>query len=105
MAVPVSLKNRRCFNHADREASARCPVCQNDFCRECITEHKGKMLCVNCLKESTQKKQNKKKIFAPVFYILLLAITVIIIFLCFVNMGRGIAFREINKHENASFKK
>ena len=105
MAAPVSLKHRRCLNHAEREASARCPICKNDFCRECITEHKGKMLCVNCLKESTKKKKNHKKLFTPIFYTLLLALTLIIIFLCFVSMGREIAFREISKHDSVSINK
>jgi hypothetical protein len=105
MAAPVNLKHRRCFNHAGREASARCPVCGKDFCRECITEHKGKMLCVNCLKENTRKKIDRRKILVPVFYTILLAVTLIAIFLCFVSMGRGIAFREVDKHQGASFKK
>lgn len=44
-----NLQRQRCFNHAEREATARCPVCKRDFCRECITEHNHRMLCRSCL--------------------------------------------------------
>lgn len=44
-----ALAARRCFNHAQREAVARCTLCSNFFCRECITEHDGRMICARCL--------------------------------------------------------
>ena len=28
---------------------ARCPVCRNAYCRECVTEHEGRVLCAACL--------------------------------------------------------
>lgn len=39
----------RCLNHADRESVARCPECRRSFCRECITEHEGRVICARCL--------------------------------------------------------
>jgi hypothetical protein len=51
----ASLAYQRCFNHAAREAAARCPMCGRFFCRECITEHEGRVLCALCLK-ATEKK-------------------------------------------------
>lgn len=39
----------RCQQHPVREAIARCPNCRQSFCRECITEHDGRMLCLPCL--------------------------------------------------------
>ena len=39
----------RCLQHTAREAVARCPQCRQSFCRECITEHDGRMLCLPCL--------------------------------------------------------
>ena len=32
-----------------REAAVRCPSCQRFFCRECATEHEGRLLCAQCL--------------------------------------------------------
>ncbi len=40
---------QRCFNHALREAVARCPECGQFYCRECITEHAERVLCASCL--------------------------------------------------------
>jgi hypothetical protein len=41
--------DKRCLNHRDREAVARCPVCRDFFCRECVTEHEGRVICAKCL--------------------------------------------------------
>lgn len=51
-----SLLHQRCFNHALREAVARCPSCARFYCRECITEHEGRVLCAVCLKASGQAR-------------------------------------------------
>jgi hypothetical protein len=39
----------RCQRHPGQAAAARCPSCQQSFCRECVTEHYGRMLCLACL--------------------------------------------------------
>lgn len=46
-----ALTYQRCFNHALREAVARCPECRQFFCRECITEHDDRVICAACLKK------------------------------------------------------
>ena len=45
----MDLEHRRCAHHAEREAVARCPQCKRFFCRECIAEHDGRVLCASCL--------------------------------------------------------
>ncbi len=45
----ASLIHQRCFNHALREAAARCPECRQFYCRECITEHDDRIICSTCL--------------------------------------------------------
>ncbi len=44
------LSEARCSNHPLREAAARCPPCGRHFCRECVTEHAGRLLCADCLR-------------------------------------------------------
>ena len=34
--MSLDLKKARCFVHADREAVARCPMCEKFFCHECV---------------------------------------------------------------------
>ncbi len=46
MSAPLVLP---CFRHPEREAAARCPACRRAFCRECVTEHEGRVLCASCL--------------------------------------------------------
>jgi hypothetical protein len=55
MFAMISLVQQRCFNHATREAVARCPECKQFFCRECITEHDDRVVCASCLKKLTHK--------------------------------------------------
>ena len=40
-----------CFNHTDRFAAARCLDCSRSYCRECVTEHDGRLVCVACLRK------------------------------------------------------
>lgn len=49
-----ALAHERCFNHALREAVARCPGCARSFCRECVAEHDDRMLCAACLARVTR---------------------------------------------------
>jgi hypothetical protein len=50
MTTPVSgLHLMRCARHPAREAAARCPSCREFFCRECVVEHEGRLLCAPCL--------------------------------------------------------
>jgi hypothetical protein len=45
----TNLLDQRCLNHALREAAVQCPSCKRFFCRECVTEHAGRMICVGCV--------------------------------------------------------
>jgi len=51
----MNIARERCINHASREAVARCPECERYFCRECISEHNGRVLCAFCLKRLSTK--------------------------------------------------
>lgn len=79
-----NLRRNRCFNHQSREAVARCPGCNNDFCRECITEHGGKMLCVNCLRAIVERRAGKVRFFQRVvlFFGLMVSFWLCYLFFC-----------------------
>lgn len=55
-----ALLDQRCFNHAQREAAARCPGCGRFFCRECVTEHEGKLLCAACLRRAATPAHSQR---------------------------------------------
>ena len=44
-----ALVHQRCLHHPMREAVSRCPGCREFFCRECVTDHDGRLLCRRCL--------------------------------------------------------
>ena len=51
-----ALVLQRCAAHPAREAAARCPACRQSFCRECVTEHDGRLLCTACLRKLAAPK-------------------------------------------------
>jgi hypothetical protein len=59
-----NLLHQRCLNHAAREAVARCPVCRQFFCRECITEHDDRVICSVCLKGLARTPLTQRPMFA-----------------------------------------
>jgi len=53
--------HQRCWNHEDRETVCRCPGCQRSFCRECVGEHEGRLLCTSCLKATVSGQRPNEK--------------------------------------------
>ncbi|HEU0120202.1 MAG TPA: hypothetical protein VFQ91_06725 [Bryobacteraceae bacterium] len=53
-----AVARQRCWTHAQREAAGRCPECRRFYCRECVTEHAGRLLCVQCLSTRTEKRES-----------------------------------------------
>jgi len=53
------LAQQRCFRHQQREAVARCLECERFFCRECVTEHHGRLLCSACLSKQIDIKPRR----------------------------------------------
>ena len=55
------LRARRCVRHPAREAAARCPSCGGFFCRECVVEHEGRVLCADCLARVATKTERQRR--------------------------------------------
>jgi hypothetical protein len=61
-AAPAgALHTRRCVRHPTREAAARCPGCGQFFCRECVVEHDGRLLCRDCLQRDAAARQRSRR--------------------------------------------
>ncbi len=82
----------RCKNHALRGAVAKCMSCLGFFCRECVVEHDGRMLCKHCLdqhRDAGQSVQNR-----PLLRMLcnsaLLCVSVLFCYLYFYLIGRSL---------------
>ena len=56
----ASLGAQFCFNHPVREAVGRCPECGRTYCRECITDHDGRILCAACIQKLSNAREEKR---------------------------------------------
>lgn len=57
----AALQRAHCQNHPRREAAARCTSCGQPFCRECVTEFAGRMVCGVCHREKAMVKEKPKR--------------------------------------------
>jgi hypothetical protein len=83
-----TLPKQRCLNHSVREAVARCPLCTQYFCRECVTEHEDRVICAACLRRITFKPAGKKRNLAGVKRLLAGAFGCLLAWLMFYTAGR-----------------
>jgi hypothetical protein len=60
-AAHAPLRTRRCVRHAEREAAARCSRCGGFFCRECVVDHKGRLVCADCLARAAAPGERKPR--------------------------------------------
>ena len=83
---------QRCWNHAEREASCRCPRCLRSFCRECVTEHESLLLCATCLQGVAGKRKSNRRLMRQ-FLPAAMALVGLMLAWC-VYFGLGQAFLE-----------
>jgi hypothetical protein len=94
-----SLANQRCFNHAVREAAARCPECKHFFCRECITEHDDRVLCTNCLAKLTKKPPTRRFALTQLLWLAQCVVGIFIAWFFFFLIGEGLLKQPTSFHE------
>lgn len=81
---------QRCYNHARREAVARCPECGRFFCRECVTEHADRMVCAPCLARITRGEAQAGSRAAALGKAAVCAASLAVAWLVFFLIGRGL---------------
>ena len=86
MAAPLS--EARCFLHPQREAVARCPDCRRYFCRECVTEHAGRVLCTDCLASRTQPETGRERIYGGLRALIQFLSATVVLWMLFFYLGR-----------------
>ena len=82
-----TLAYQRCFNHAAREAAARCPECHRFYCRECITEHEDRVLCAACLKKIAQPPFTQRRAFVSATRVLQVGLGLSLVWCFFYLLG------------------
>jgi hypothetical protein len=98
-AVRANLVYQRCYNHAVREAVARCPECGQFFCRECVTEHDDRMVCAACLKKLAHVPLTRRRGFVTVLRVAQCALGVVIAWFFFFLIGESLLRLPTSFHE------
>ena len=94
-----SLAHQRCFNHAAREAGARCPGCRQFYCRECITEHEDRVLCSACLKKLVQPSRKSTFAFRPFLRVFQCCLSLLVAWYFFFLIGEMLLKKTSSFHE------
>jgi hypothetical protein len=94
-----TLAHQRCFNHAVREAVARCPECKQFFCRECITEHDDRVLCAACLRKLAKVPLTKRRGFVIVTRFAQCTAAVLVTWFFFFIIGESLVRLPNSFHE------
>jgi hypothetical protein len=99
-----NLALQRCFNHAQREAVARCPQCGHFFCRECITEHDDRVICAACLRKLAQVRPLQRRAFASVVRAGECLLGLVLVWFFFYLIGEGLLALPTSFHESTVWK-
>ena len=86
----AALEHQRCYNHMDREAAARCPECGRFFCRECVTEHAGRMTCAACLRGKGAESERRGRGLSILFNVIPCLVSFMLLWFFFFLAGRGL---------------
>lgn len=100
----MALVHQRCLHHAAREAVARCPECKRYFCRECISEHEGRILCAGCLRKLLAPPAFPRHRFAGFGRLVLSLLAVAFIWFFFFLIGRSLLAIPASFHEGTIWK-
>ena len=85
--MPESLSAIKCITHIDREAVARCCQCNQYYCRECIVEHEGDMICTQCLSQNNQSLIEKKESSGWISHLFIFAMSTVLLLFLFYSLG------------------
>lgn len=104
----TTLAARKCVRHIEREAIARCPSCGGDFCRECIVEHGGRLLCAACLakeaKQSTAAPRSRAFVRVAADALVTMACA-LLLWIAFYAFGQFLKALPPDLHEGTVWKK
>jgi hypothetical protein len=85
----MDLLAQRCVLHPDREAAVRCPGCERFYCRECVTEHRGRMMCSHCVARFAAPSARKSSV--GMMWILLCVGGLLFSWMLFYYLGMALA--------------
>jgi hypothetical protein len=94
-----------CFNHAMREAAARCPSCSRFFCRECVTEHDDRVICAACLRRLAPATQSRRRWIVPLRQTAQCLLGALVLWFVFHAIGSMLAAMPHSFHDGTLWKR
>jgi hypothetical protein len=99
-----TLALQRCLHHVEREAVARCTSCTEHFCRECIVEHEGRVICSECRGKLLQKTGRRTGFGKHVAAGLHLTISIFVLWFSIYLFGKTLLLIPSSFHEGDVWK-
>jgi len=96
----MNIARERCTHHASREAVARCPECGRTFCRECVSEHEGKVICAFCMRRLSEKPVRRNR-FTGAVRVAQILMGVLLLWSSFYLLGRALLAIPSSFHDMA----
>jgi len=84
------LSRQRCRNHAQREAVALCPACSGFYCRECVSEHEGRVICASCLAGLAVSDRDRSGVGRILGLSVPTAVAFLVAWMCFYALGQAL---------------
>jgi hypothetical protein len=84
------LRARRCARHSGREAVGCCLQCNGFFCRECLVEHSGRLVCATCLASlaaAGRKETKRVRNWSRFYDVVGLGVAILVAIACFHLLG------------------
>jgi hypothetical protein len=100
MVNTTDLTGKRCFHHGTREPVARCPECRRYYCRECVNDFEGRLLCVECLTRlSSAESKDERNLYHRLLPPLLLGMGLLMAWLVFYLLGSTLLSLPSSVHD------
>ena len=90
---------QRCRNHAAREAAARCPECGQFFCRECITEFHGRVICAVCVQKLAAAPAARRPVLAWIGRLIQCGVGILVAWFFFFLVGERLLRLPASFHD------
>jgi len=89
---------QRCFVHPGREAASLCLECRRSYCRECVVDHDGRLICAACLARMRAPVIRGGRLLHQTFSAVGLAFTLLLCWIIFYMAGRLLMNAEPARH-------
>ncbi|MGD0620360.1 MAG: rhomboid family protein [Bryobacteraceae bacterium] len=90
--------HQRCFVHPSREAVSLCLECRRAFCRECVVDHDGRLICAACLARVQAPAAGRRGALQRLFSAAGLAVAILLCWILFYMFGRLLMLAEPAHH-------